>query len=155
MEARNVQVPFIKKPQMNINSLNKQKHGFHNPYFVRHGLQWYRCKSSIAIFAWRVTWNYAYSTFRLRKYSQITQFFTHPWLYSVLSLPLRYSNLKLIEYYKYLKCQIYNITSLNNNKIFVHLFRCFFEIWTFQTIKLFFLNVNMKLQIVSKIFRNF
>ena len=32
-------------------------------YLIRKSFQGYHCKSGIAIFAWRVTWNYAYSPF--------------------------------------------------------------------------------------------
>ena len=43
---------------------NKEsKHGYwiSNSYLIRYKFQGYRCKSGIAIFAWGVTWKYAYS----------------------------------------------------------------------------------------------
>ena len=54
-KVRNPQVTFAEKPQMKINSLKKQLTLISNSYLIRHSFQWYRCKSGIAIFAWRVT----------------------------------------------------------------------------------------------------
>ena len=36
-----------------------------NLYLIRQSFQGFRCKSGIAIFAWRVTWNYAYSLLKM------------------------------------------------------------------------------------------
>ena len=33
-------------------------------YLIRQSFQEFRCKSDIAIFAWRFTWNYAYNPFK-------------------------------------------------------------------------------------------
>ena len=37
-------------------------------YLIRQSFPGYRCKSDVAIFAWRVTCNYAYSPFNLTAY---------------------------------------------------------------------------------------
>ena len=47
-----------KNPQIKINSLEKQKHGY--LIYIWSDL----CKPGITSFAWRVTWNYAYSPFK-------------------------------------------------------------------------------------------
>ena len=47
------------KPQMKINIFNKQITSI--SYLIRQSFEENRCKSSFAIFAWRVTGNYFYS----------------------------------------------------------------------------------------------
>ena len=47
---------------MRINSLKKQEHGYLIHTWSDKG---YHCKSGITIFAWKVTWNYAYSPFNI------------------------------------------------------------------------------------------
>ena len=37
----------------------------YNSYLIKQSSQGYRCESGIAIFAWRVTWNYAYGPFKM------------------------------------------------------------------------------------------
>ena len=53
-----------------------------NSYLIRQNLQGYRCKSGIAIFEWRVTWNYAYSVsspLQLWKYLESYDFLSICW----------------------------------------------------------------------------
>ena len=48
------------------NSLKKTKSLISNSFLTRQSFQGHRCKSGIAIFAWRLTWNYAYSPFSIK-----------------------------------------------------------------------------------------
>ena len=43
---------------------NSQKYSFSLLFFLRH-FQWYRYKSHIAIFVWRVAWEYGHSPFNI------------------------------------------------------------------------------------------
>ena len=45
------------------NTFKTRKATASSTLLTRYRFQGYRCKSGIAIFAWRVTWNYAYSPF--------------------------------------------------------------------------------------------
>ena len=58
-KRRNAHVAFTEKLQMNINSCNEKKTFICNYWFNRQCFSGYLCKSSIAIFACMVTWNYA------------------------------------------------------------------------------------------------
>ena len=42
---------------------NEHGHWTSKSFLIRHSYWGYRCKSDIATYAWRVTWNYAYSSF--------------------------------------------------------------------------------------------
>ena len=64
--TRNAQVTL---PQMKINSLKKQ-----NDFYLFHTFQHFQkkfCKSGIAIFVWRVAWNYANSSFKALGFEMI------------------------------------------------------------------------------------
>ena len=62
---------FCRIPQIKINSLNKQKHGFLIRFWSDKD-KGYRCKSGIVIFACRVNWIYAYSPFKLLLIPSVT-----------------------------------------------------------------------------------
>ena len=49
---------------MKINRLNKQKQGYLITIWSDNAFEGFRCKLDIGIFAWRVTWNYAYNPFK-------------------------------------------------------------------------------------------
>ena len=59
LQARNAQITFAEKPQMEIHILKIHKH----EYF-RRSFRGYRCKSGIAICEWRFNLNYANSPFK-------------------------------------------------------------------------------------------
>ena len=62
LSARNVKVTVevtdAEKPQKK--HFNETKTLISNSYLIRQIFSWYRCKSGIEIFAWRVTWKYIY-----------------------------------------------------------------------------------------------
>ena len=93
--ARNAPVTFAEKPQMKINSLKKQKHGHLIHTWSDKAFRF--CKSGILIFAWRATWNYAYSPFNF-----------YLILYSNLVLKIISAYWNSVEFYtNFLHCKIF------------------------------------------------
>ena len=56
-----------------IKQLKGTKTCIFNSYLIRQNFLRYRCESGYAIFAWRLTWNYAYSPFNLENISNCPQ----------------------------------------------------------------------------------
>ena len=83
------QVTFAEKLQMKIKSLKFKKNIIHNSYLIRQSFEGYRCKSDIAIFPWRVTWNWnlkivSFTHFKLSINNNFAHFLFHFWILSFL-----------------------------------------------------------------------
>ena len=55
---------FFAKLTSNWSNGESRKASVSSAILIRLRIQWYCCKSGMAIFAWRITWNYAYSPFK-------------------------------------------------------------------------------------------
>ena len=53
-----------RKTMVKLWKLKNRKTTISSTFLIRLRFQWYRCESGIAIFAWRVAWNYANSPFK-------------------------------------------------------------------------------------------
>ena len=79
--------------------------------------QGYRCKSGIAIFKWRVTWNYAYSSLKsqvlgfMKQFSALLSFPCTPNFFENILFFRIHINIRHIHYtdiHTYINLQIYN-----------------------------------------------